>query len=421
MPSEALAAIGASAHPQRLDDRITHWLVRNVRRVRFWVGVAVATALVVLSATWLPYELAKVSVPDWSDMSYSDVVDAAGELDLDVRVDGRSAVPAEHADEFFVAQQSPAPGDRVERHTTITLDVVVEVPDVVDVHASSAVQDLRALRLDADLDVAGRPDYVLAHYVVVTQSPAAGSRVDPGTRIRLASEPLEVTVPSALEMTYGEAKAALNARGLEAAIADAPSVPAGLAASSADIDRILREEAPSLRVVEQSVGGDLRVDAGTEVVLVLELPFVAVPDLRGLSTSAASAALEKAGLAAASESLGGNPSWTIATQDPSAGALALPGSSVSFALAQPTIVYEVTGNGSRAMVTWIAPGTFNISQDTNARLPWSMSWPYNGSSVRGNFNAQMMNGNSITCRIIIDGQVVQENTSSGAYAVVSCG
>ena len=91
---------------------------------------------------------------------------------------------------------------------------------------------------------------------------------------------------------------------------------------------------------------------------------------------------------------------------------------VTVTLEEPSVVYEVVGNGSRATITWIPPGTYSISQAVDEPLPWRKSFP-TGSDY-ANFNAQMMNGNSITCNIYVNGELVKTNTSTGPYAVVSC-
>jgi hypothetical protein len=109
----------------------------------------------------------------------------------------------------------------------------------------------------------------------------------------------------------------------------------------------------------------------------------------------------------------------VTSQDPAADTIVVPGTSVTITLEPESTVYEVVGNGSRASVTWIPPNSYNISQDTNATLPWRMSFP-TGSGY-GNFNAQILNGNSVTCNIYVNGKLVKTATSTGQYAVVMCG
>jgi hypothetical protein len=87
------------------------------------------------------------------------------------------------------------------------------------------------------------------------------------------------------------------------------------------------------------------------------------------------------------------------------------------------ITYSVTTTGSGiSMVTYLKPG-FNISQETGVRgKKWSKTIDPDGDTLGINMNAQNAGGGTITCRITRgDGHVVAENSSSGQYAVVSCG
>ncbi len=87
------------------------------------------------------------------------------------------------------------------------------------------------------------------------------------------------------------------------------------------------------------------------------------------------------------------------------------------------ITYSVTTTGSGILsVTYMKPG-FNISQETSVRgKKWSKTIDPDGDTLGLNMNAQNSGGGTITCRITRgDGTVVAENSSSGAYAVVSCG
>nr|WP_223169471.1 PASTA domain-containing protein [Microbacterium sp. MF43] len=143
---------------------------------------------------------------------------------------------------------------------------------------------------------------------------------------------------------------------------------------------------------------------------------VKVPNVVGATDLAATSTLSNAGLEVSGSTSG---SQKVSSQQPKAGTIVEPGSDVAITLEAPSIVYEVVGNGSRASITWIAPGTYNISQATNEPLPWRKSWP--GDSSYRNFNAQILDGTSITCNIYVNGQRVRTNTSTGQYAVVSCG
>ena len=77
--------------------------------------------------------------------------------------------------------------------------------------------------------------------------------------------------------------------------------------------------------------------------------------------------------------------------------------------------------GSTVTLTWGAEGTRSGRPDSlgghfSAEHPGSF-----GKYDRGNFSAQMNNGSSITCNMYVNGELIETNTSTGAYAIVSCG
>ena len=89
------------------------------------------------------------------------------------------------------------------------------------------------------------------------------------------------------------------------------------------------------------------------------------------------------------------------------------------------IIFSVSTTGPGiSMVTYLKPGGFNIAQDTNVSgQTWSATVDAAGDSLLGvNMNAQNSGGGTITCRIARgDGTVIAENSSSGDYAMVTCG
>ncbi|MET3959818.1 hypothetical protein ABIE52_006753 [Rhodococcus sp. OAS809] len=85
------------------------------------------------------------------------------------------------------------------------------------------------------------------------------------------------------------------------------------------------------------------------------------------------------------------------------------------------VTYEVTGESDGAIVTYTGNDS-NISQDTAATLPWTKDVTVTGLIKVATLTAS--NGfdgtGSITCKIIVDGQVLTENTANGAGASASC-
>ncbi|WP_019855518.1 MmpS family transport accessory protein [Actinopolyspora mortivallis] len=83
------------------------------------------------------------------------------------------------------------------------------------------------------------------------------------------------------------------------------------------------------------------------------------------------------------------------------------------------VVYEITGSGSVASVTY-GKGT-QTSQDTNAELPWSQKTEAAEGVEFYSLTAQNgQEGGEIACKITVDGEVLAENTSNGPHAVVNC-
>ncbi|SEF33951.1 membrane protein [Amycolatopsis pretoriensis] len=87
------------------------------------------------------------------------------------------------------------------------------------------------------------------------------------------------------------------------------------------------------------------------------------------------------------------------------------------------ITYSVTTTGSGISTVTYSKPDFNISQETDVRgRKWSKTIDTDGDDVSVGLNAQNSGGGTITCRITRgNGFVVAENSSSGEYAVVSCG
>ncbi|MEP9393130.1 MULTISPECIES: hypothetical protein [Gordonia] len=86
-----------------------------------------------------------------------------------------------------------------------------------------------------------------------------------------------------------------------------------------------------------------------------------------------------------------------------------------------TVTYEVTGEGQASSVTYTT-NDVNVSQDTNAALPWTKDVQISGLgkfvslTATNDFDAS----GSITCTIKQGEKVISTNTSSGPAATASC-
>jgi beta-lactam-binding protein with PASTA domain len=118
---------------------------------------------------------------------------------------------------------------------------------------------------------------------VLDQKPLGGSRVRSGDVIvaTLAAAPQRVKVPHLLEQPIESARQALEEAGLRVG----------------KIVEVISNSAPPGQIVETHPGAGSELRKGETVGLtVTKAPETTVPNLRGLSTAGAKAALEKAGL-----------------------------------------------------------------------------------------------------------------------------
>lgn len=83
-----------------------------------------------------------------------------------------------------------------------------------------------------------------------------------------------------------------------------------------------------------------------------------------------------------------------------------------------TIVYEVIADSGLNSVTYFDANSAE-KQDLNASAPWSKTVVNKSSYVIAGLGAQT-NGQSVTCRITVDGKVADQQTATGQYAVVNC-
>jgi hypothetical protein len=87
-----------------------------------------------------------------------------------------------------------------------------------------------------------------------------------------------------------------------------------------------------------------------------------------------------------------------------------------------SVSYELLGDHGVRNVTYVAQGAA-IAQERDAATPWSKSFQRSGVEGGTEFYsvaAQNTGSGTLRCRIILDGQVVSENTVSGDRAIVTC-
>ena len=82
-----------------------------------------------------------------------------------------------------------------------------------------------------------------------------------------------------------------------------------------------------------------------------------------------------------------------------------------------TIVMNVTGT-LRADITYSLNA--DQAQENNASIPWRKTLTSDKAFTTVSVLAQNKYGGTIACQIIMNGEVVKENESSGEYAIVTC-
>ncbi|BBX50322.1 MmpS family transport accessory protein [Mycolicibacterium poriferae] len=82
------------------------------------------------------------------------------------------------------------------------------------------------------------------------------------------------------------------------------------------------------------------------------------------------------------------------------------------------VTYEVFGSGSTGVINYI--DLDGIPQRVeNAALPWSLTLSTTVPAVSANILAQS-DGDDVTCRILVDGELEEENTATGVNAQTVC-
>lgn len=85
----------------------------------------------------------------------------------------------------------------------------------------------------------------------------------------------------------------------------------------------------------------------------------------------------------------------------------------------PKVVrYEVFGSGSAANINYLDLDAKPQRVDA-AAIPWSLTLETTAPSAAPNILAQS-DGTSITCRILVDGEVKDERTATGMNALTYC-
>ena len=251
------------------------------RRRNFWIwaGVLGAVAAIVLGAFLLFGSADKVVVPPVVGQTLSQASQRLDRAGLGVEVKRR----ADQAPRDFVFEQSPNPGQKVDKDSIVTLFVsngptTVKVPDVVGLTETDARRRVR--RADLRVAVERESSTKVADGTVIRTDPGPGRLIERNSSVTLvvSSGPGEVVVPSVVGDDQEDAISRLREEGLSPIVRERSS------------------SEPVNTVVEQSPPAGQRVDEGSSVtIFVSDGKVREVPDVTGLTQGEAESELRDAG------------------------------------------------------------------------------------------------------------------------------
>jgi beta-lactam-binding protein with PASTA domain len=262
-------------------------------------------------------EVFTVTPPDVDQVEVPDVVGLTESRARGVLAQADLVVGEVTGDGVTVLGQSPPAESLVDPGTPVNIDLGTAAPDLVE------VPNLFGLRLD---DARGSVESAGLEFgeatgdsagLVTGQSPPAGEPVPRGTIVRVTLEsptPRLVTVPDLVGQTLGDVPDRLARRGLE------------LGLVSGDGEVVRRQNPRAGSRVPRGSAVNVSVEPG-----VRPRRLVRVPDLLGDTVSEARAALASADLVLGETT---EDSGEIASQQPRAGTLVPPGSTVTVVLEQ---------------------------------------------------------------------------------------
>lgn len=183
-----------------------------------------------------------------------------------------------------IAATEPSPGESLVRGDSVTVMVSRGKPTVPGIPQNRSIDSLRPLLEERTLNLeVSEPSYSndIAEGGVVKLSPSPGKQVSTGSTISvsLSRGPAPVSIPSVAGLSSDEARDALEQAGL----------------SVSEVTEHFDEEHPAGTATGSQPAAGESVTRGTPVTLTVSNSIV-VPDVIGLSRSAAESKLEESGL-----------------------------------------------------------------------------------------------------------------------------
>ena len=222
-----------------------------------------------------------------------------------------------------VISQSPASGAMVATGSAVDLVVslgpaMVATPNVAGLSQAQAIADITTAGLVAG-NITQQNDNTVPAGDVISQNPAAGAMVAPGSSVDLVISlgPAMIVTPNVVGLSEAQATLAVTTAGLVV----------GAVTQQAD------NTAPAGDVIDQAPAGGTMVTTGSAVDLIVSLgpPTVPVPDVVGLSQAQATADIVTAGLSVGTVTQRNDiavPAGNIISQNPIAGTMVAPGAAI---------------------------------------------------------------------------------------------
>lgn len=267
----------------------------------------------------------QVEVPDVVGMTLDDAKKELNDAGLGWKI-GKQEESAQY-DKGYVMGQDPEDGEKVKKNTQITLDVStgkaeeqVEVPNVVGQDEADAQKTLE----DAGFKVESTAVYSSQPQgEVVATTPEAGTQAAKGSTvtIQVSKGEEKVSVPDVRGTDENTAKNTLSGAGLNVTVTTdySDSVAQG-------------------NVISQDPSGGTKVDAGTNVNIVVSLGSrpVSVPSVVGVSESNARQLIASAGLSVGTVTYREDsaPAGQVISCDPGVGSSVSRGSTVNLVVSQ---------------------------------------------------------------------------------------
>ncbi len=186
---------------------------------------------------------------------------------------------------------------------------------------------------------------------VISQTPAAGTNVLPGNAVALVVS-LGTAVPNLVDMTQGVAETAITTANL--------TVGPVTTATSTTV--------PAGRVISQAPAAGSNVPPGSAVTLVVSLG-AKVPNVVGLTQAAAETAITGAGLTVGAVTTATSttlPAGTVISQSPVAESNVAPGTAVTLVVSLGVMVPKVVGLTQAAAQTAITTASLRVGRVTTA-------------------------------------------------------